>query len=111
MDLVDTDYKHASSLPATVFYWITKVAWYGAKYWPLIAIGIAGLLSLNSMSDDEDGKRKSTLLSLAVCAGILVFGTVSIFYPMVMFILLVIGLSIAVVVAYNWDSIKSELKR
>lgn len=107
MDLVDTDYKHANSMPATVFYWITQVAWYGAKYWPLIAIGIAGIISIRCMFEDEDEKRKSTLLSLTICIGMVVFGIVSVFYPMVMFILLVIGLSIAAVVAYNWDSIKS----
>lgn len=108
---VDMVNKHGGSAGAFVVYLIGKVAWYGAKYWPLIAIGIAGLISIGSMFDDGDYRRKHTLLSLSICIGMAVFGIVSVFYPMTMFILLFIGLSIALVIAYNWDSIKSELKR
>lgn len=79
---------------------LTSVAYFGAKMWPLITIGIAGIVSLISIFKKyKDDQMQYTLSSLGICIGTVILGIISINFPLVVFYTIVVVLAIGII--YN----------
>ena len=84
---------------------ITKMAYFGAKIWPLVAIGIAGIASLISIfMKNEYDQREYTLSSLGICVGTVVLGIVSFFFPLAMFFIILV----AIILGMLYNTFKSN---
>lgn len=74
---------------------ISSMAWFGAKYWPLVAILVAAIFALSSVvADNTSDLKKRLFWSLGICIGTLVLGIVSIFIPLIVFYVMIAGIVI-----------------